>query len=230
MDLDTDPVGLPGRPREEEATEMEVGGLSAARHQQHYADPFDPNSDRMSIFAQESMQPSERRERRHAALSILANYELLTFHAAVNDDSIPQTRHRLQQNLIGMPSDIQHRYVIEEIPSESQAHHRSTRRTHTLLTDDSERAVMPQSRSRHRAALALGPTNYSTDTEPTIVDVVEINGGWVNSPGNLSRSSSAGSPWASAGNDSPAGSRRPRVGKSKRADRAEYEDKGKGRG
>ncbi|KAK2845284.1 hypothetical protein FQN49_005872 [Arthroderma sp. PD_2] len=131
------------------------------------------------VYAEEIQEPTESRERRHAALGVLDDLEMLMFHAVSNNESIPQTRQRFIHSLARRPADTPplRKHVIHDIEAGRllQAH-KSDAVAASMMG-----GALPMSLPGRRwmdDGRSLAGTLERMETP--IVDIVEVNGGWRN--------------------------------------------------
>ncbi|KLJ08369.1 hypothetical protein EMPG_16200 [Blastomyces silverae] len=132
---------------------------------------------------------SYMRERRHAALSVLTDQELLMNHAVANYETIPETRRRFQHHYIGlnMPQNYTHAFALQEKML-------GPKKASSTSTASSSH----QAKGKGKATTSTGPTHTQFPLPATttmtkgstyplpiesrlpIVDILEVDGGWRN--------------------------------------------------
>ncbi|KAM5445212.1 hypothetical protein MaudCBS49596_007750 [Microsporum audouinii] len=179
MDIDT--PASPTHPAnvEEEAYEIapRAPGMFYAPGQPYRTQDLHPKF----VYAEELREPTESRERRHAALGVLDDLEMLMFHAVSNNESIPQTRQRFIHSLARRPADKPptRKYIVHDIEAGRllQAH-----RSDAMGMGGMAGAKLPMSVPGRRwmdDGRSLAGT-FEVRADMPIVDIVEVNGGWRN--------------------------------------------------
>ncbi|EEP81439.1 predicted protein [Uncinocarpus reesii 1704] len=172
MNFDNDMTTAGGGEVEAEPMERTEKGSASGRPQTRKG-PGRFSSSRISSYAHpdELRATSEMRERRHAAMSILNDPELLMFHALSSNESIPQTRKRFLHHLIGIPPPTTRPFAIRDI---SEHHPEDTQHVYLRRQTQSK---------RDGAASGSTKTSYTAyEHAPTMIDIIEINGGWEDDP------------------------------------------------
>ncbi|KAI1912010.1 hypothetical protein LOZ61_003551 [Ophidiomyces ophidiicola] len=152
-----------------EPMEADSDNVASKRQRARYGHNRVP-SDGVYGHPEELDQSSETRERRHAAISILGDTELLTFHALASNESIPQARQRFLHHLIGIPPPTARPFAIQDVSRHrlDDMQHIYPRRPPQLHPKDAG----AQKNSGNKS----GYTTY--EEAPTVVDIIEVNGGW----------------------------------------------------
>ncbi|EFQ99491.1 hypothetical protein MGYG_02503 [Nannizzia gypsea CBS 118893] len=132
------------------------------------------------VYAEELHEPTESRERRHAALGVLDDLEMLMFHAVSNNESIPQTRQRFIHSLARRPADKPplRKYVVHDIEAGRLLQAHKSDAVGASLTGMMPKS-MPGRRWMDDGRSSTG-TIDAARTDTPIVDIVEVNGGWRN--------------------------------------------------
>jgi len=121
---------------------------------------------------------SQIRERRHAALSVLTDPELLMIHAVRNNETIPQTRHRFQHHLIGVnkPDNYAIAFSLRDnlhqsFSSDSPSIAISTVGSSSTL--HGPRTSRPDVKAGERDCVS-----EKTKLPPRVIDIIEVGDGW----------------------------------------------------
>ncbi|OAT10007.1 hypothetical protein, variant [Blastomyces gilchristii SLH14081] len=130
---------------------------------------------------------SYMRERRHAALSVLTDQELLLNHAVANYETIPETRRRFQHHYIGlsMPQNYVHAFALQE------------KILGPKKTSSTSQAAASKAKGKGKAGTSTDPTHTQfplpaatmttgstyplpIESRLPVVDILEVDGGWRN--------------------------------------------------
>ncbi|KMP05531.1 hypothetical protein, variant [Coccidioides immitis H538.4] len=167
MNNDNDIIMTGGREVEAEPMEMDDSSFAPGRSRRRHGH-MPPNNLPIYGHPEDIRESSETRERRHAAISILNDPELLMFHALSSNESIPQTRRRFLHHLIGITPPTTRPFAIRDLSRyrSEDSHHVYVRR-------------QPQSSSNDHHGSGSNRSGYTAyEQAPTMIDIIEINGGW----------------------------------------------------
>ncbi|EFW17520.1 hypothetical protein D8B26_000223 [Coccidioides posadasii str. Silveira] len=167
MNNDNDIIMTGGREVEAEPMEMDDSSFAPGRSRRRHGH-MPPNNLPIYGHPEDIRESSETRERRHAAISILNDPELLMFHALSSNESIPQTRRRFLHHLIGITPPTTRPFAIRDLSRyrSEDSHHVYVRR-------------QPQSSSHDHHGSGSNRSGYTAyEQAPTMIDIIEINGGW----------------------------------------------------
>ncbi|WEW57064.1 hypothetical protein PRK78_002524 [Emydomyces testavorans] len=202
---------------EAEPMEMDDDGHTSGRSRSRHH--HRPSSRYLNYTPRDDIrESSETRERRHAALSILNDPELLMFHALASNESIPQARRRFTHHLIGIPPPTTRPFAIRDL----SRYPRQDDSQYIYLRRQPPPSASASTGGHDTTTTASGgnkPSSYTAfEQAPTMIDIIEINGVWQWDRGeseggaakakNVSTTTTAAAAAAGAGGASPGSSGR----------------------
>ncbi|EGE00932.1 hypothetical protein TESG_08219 [Trichophyton tonsurans CBS 112818] len=176
--MDLDSPTSPNNPPNVEEEAYEIAPRAPVPGQPYRTQDLHPRF----VYAEELNEPTESRERRHAALGVLDDLEMLMFHAVSNNESIPQTRQRFIHSLARRPADKPplRKYVVHDLRAGRLLQAHKSDAVGASLTGMSIPKSMPGRRWMDDGRSLGGTSETTVRTDTPIVDIVEVNGGWRN--------------------------------------------------
>jgi len=121
---------------------------------------------------------SQIRERRHAALSVLTDPELLMIHAVRNNETIPQTRHRFQHHLIGVNNPNNYAIAFSLHDNLHQSFSCDPPSVATSTVGSSSSLHGPRMSYPDAKAGECDRVSEKTKLSPRVIDIIEVGDGW----------------------------------------------------